>query len=254
MPSLEQIFRFNANRGEYGSGDVEAHVRERMWLAALREPHVFERTRPNGAVLQIRGVPLPGGGFLTTYFDITKEKHRQAASDPHNPNTDPVTGLPNWTLFLDRFEQVLALVRRGKIAALHFFDLDRFKQVEAQLGRKVTDGLLIGVALRLRNAARATDTVSRYGDDEFVVLQTEIDRPGSVARLSTRIVDALRQPFDIHGCKFNIGASVGLVLIPRDGINPEELLTIARSNMQRSRQEAEGLAGVQDEAGPVFTV
>ena len=57
LPSLEQIFRFNANRGEYGSGDIDAHVRERMRLAALRQPHVFERTRPNGTVLQIRGVP-----------------------------------------------------------------------------------------------------------------------------------------------------------------------------------------------------
>jgi PAS domain-containing protein len=67
MPTLEQIFRFNAIRGEYGPGDIEAHVKERMRLAALREAHVFERTRPNGTVLQIRGVPLPGGGFLTTH-------------------------------------------------------------------------------------------------------------------------------------------------------------------------------------------
>lgn len=253
MPTLEQIFRFNALRGEYGPGDTEDHVRERMRLAALREPHVFERIRPNGMVLQIRGVPVQGGGFLTTYVDITDEKLRQSPAAPHNSYADPVTELPNWSLFLDRFEQVLARVRRGQIAALHFVDLNHYKKVEAQLGAKVADGLLKSAALRLRNTARATDTVTRYGDDEFVVLQTEVDRPSSVARLSTRIVDALRQPFDILNYKISIGGTVGLALIPRDGTKPEELLAVAKTNLQRVRREA-GEQQQREPGVPLFTV
>lgn len=71
---LEAFFRFNAERGEYGDGDIEAQVRERMDLALKREPHAFERSRPDGTVLEIVGNPLPDGGFVTTYADITRTR------------------------------------------------------------------------------------------------------------------------------------------------------------------------------------
>jgi len=70
-PVLEEIFRYNARRGEYGPGDVEEHVKLRMDLARQQSAHVFERTRPNGTVLEVRGVALKGGGFVTTYLDGT---------------------------------------------------------------------------------------------------------------------------------------------------------------------------------------
>ena len=254
LPSLEQIFRFNAIRGEYGPGDVEHHVRERMRLAARREPHVFERTRPNGTVLHIRGVPLACGGFLTMYLDVTGERRPQATTDGQGGMTDQITGLPNWALFEDRFAQVLARVRRGQIAALHFIDLDRFRKVEEQLGRSVADRLLRGVSLRLRHAARATDTVTRYGDDEFLVLQSEVDRPSSVAKLSQRIVSAIREPFEIDAFKIAIGASLGLALIPRDGTDIQHLTGVARANLQKTRNETDESISVNDTADPVFTV
>ena len=253
LPSLEQIFRFNANRGEYGPGDVETHVKERMRLAALREPHVFERTRPKGTVLQVRGVPLPGGGFVTMDLDVTNEKRRQP-TEARDPNADPLTQLPNWTLFLDRFEQVMARVRRGQIAAMHFIDLDRFKQVQVQLGNGVSDNLLRGVAQRLRNAVRAADTVIRYGEDEFVVLQSEIERPSCVARFSKRLVGAIRQPFDIQTYRIAIGASIGVALLPRDGSEPQELLNVACSRLKKSRAETDETISVSDSANAVFAV
>ncbi len=78
MP-FEAFIRYNAERGEYGPGDVDQLVRERVELARRFEPHCFERTRPDGTVLEIRGRPLPGGGFVTTYTDITEHKRVQAA-------------------------------------------------------------------------------------------------------------------------------------------------------------------------------
>lgn len=76
--SLEEAFRYNAERGEYGPGDIEEQVRTRMELARKFEPHAFERRRPNGQVLAIRGQPLPGGaGFVTTYTDITEQKRAE---------------------------------------------------------------------------------------------------------------------------------------------------------------------------------
>lgn len=74
---LEEVFRFNAERGEYGDGDVEAQVQERMELARRREPHRFERVRPDGVVIEIVGNPLPDGGFVTTYTDITDKKRSE---------------------------------------------------------------------------------------------------------------------------------------------------------------------------------
>jgi signal transduction histidine kinase len=76
---LEQAFRFNAERGEYGPGDVDAQVRERIELAKLLEPHVFERQRPDGTVIEVRGNPMAGGGFVTTYTDVTERKQAEEA-------------------------------------------------------------------------------------------------------------------------------------------------------------------------------
>ncbi len=69
---LEDVFRYNAERGEYGPGDIEEQVAERMELAALRLPHDFERTRPDGCIIRVVGNPLPNGGFVTTYSDVTE--------------------------------------------------------------------------------------------------------------------------------------------------------------------------------------
>jgi PAS domain S-box-containing protein len=77
--TLEEAFRFNAERGDYGPGDVEEQVRERMELARKFEPHVFERTRPDGTVIEVRGKPIPGGGFLSTHTDITERKRVEEA-------------------------------------------------------------------------------------------------------------------------------------------------------------------------------
>lgn len=238
LPSLEQIYRFNAVRGEYGPGNVEVHVRERMRLAALREPHLFERVRPNGMVLQIRGVPLPGGGFLTTYLDVTREKVSLSVQAPRGPHVDPVSELPLWALFLERFEQVMSRVRRGQIAAMHFVGLDNFKDLESQLGAKACEAIVKEVALRLHGAVRGTDMVTRYGAGEFVVLQAEVDRPSSVARLSNRLVDAIRRPLESSSGPLSIGASLGVAMIPRDGVAAEELVAAARGNLLRSRGEA----------------
>jgi len=77
--TFADVIRFNARRGEYGPGDVEEQVRQRVELARRFEPHVFERKRPDGTILEIRGNPLPGGGFVTTYTDVTARKRAEQA-------------------------------------------------------------------------------------------------------------------------------------------------------------------------------
>ncbi len=80
-PSLEELFRFNARRAEYGPGDVEQQVAERIALAKACKPHAFERQRPDGSTLEVRGAPVEGGGFVTTYTDVTERKRAEVLRD-----------------------------------------------------------------------------------------------------------------------------------------------------------------------------
>ena len=164
-PSLEEIYRLNAIRGEYGPGDPEALVKVRMDLAREQKEHVFERTRPNGTVLEIRGMPLEGGGFVTTYLDVTSQRRSQAEI-AHMAHHDPLTDLPNRSLFQDRLERAVARARCGEMIALHFLDLDRFKPVNDEMGHAAGDALLQAVAGRINAAKRETDLVARLGGDE----------------------------------------------------------------------------------------
>src|SRR5262245_2818237 len=128
FPTLETLYRFNAGRGEYGPGDVEEHVARRVALAREGKAHVFERTRPNGTVLEIRGMPLQGGGFVTTYLDVTEQRRRQAMI-AHLAHHDTLTNLPNRVLFADRLKTAIALAKRMGVVALHYLDIDKFKSV-----------------------------------------------------------------------------------------------------------------------------
>ncbi len=222
-PTLEDLYRLNAARGEYGPGDVEDLVAVRMELAREQRAHVFERTRPNGTVLEIRGVPLQGGGFVTTYLDVTEQRKTQEMV-AHMAHHDALTDLPNRTLFRDRLEQALARVQRGEQIALHYLDLDRFKPVNDSHGHAVGDQLLRAVAGRLNRIKRETDTVARLGGDEFVFIQSGIgSRPDAIA-FARRVYDGLCMPFSVGGRMISVGTSIGIAMAPDHGLDPEELM------------------------------
>lgn len=225
-PSLETLFRFNAMRGEYGPGDVESLVKWRMDRTRERKAHVVERTRPNGTVVEIRGVPLEGGGFVATYLDVT-EQRRQQALIAHLAHHDPLTDLPNRALMLDRLDLFLARVRRGEAMALYFLDLDRFKPVNDTYGHAVGDALLVELAKRFKDATRETDTVARVGGDEFVVLQSCVRLVADVEKLAERLLRMLSGRIRVGEHNIEIGVSIGIALAPIDGLNRDELLSKA---------------------------
>ena len=233
-PSMEDLFRFNARRGEYGPGDVEAIVARKMQLARKREPHVFERTRPNGAILEVRGMPIAGGGFVTIYLDVTEQRLAQATI-AHMAHHDALTKLPNRMLFRDRLEQAVALAGRGAVMALHYLDVDGFKPVNDRLGHKAGDELLVAISERLLGTVRKHDTVARLGGDEFAIVQTGIREARDAVSLASRVMKSIAAPFGIAGGTVSVGVSIGIAVAPSDGLDPDDLLRKADAAMYASK-------------------
>jgi diguanylate cyclase (GGDEF)-like protein len=238
-PSLEEIFRFNASRGEYGPGDAETQVSMRMALVRERKPHILEHECVDGTVLEVRGVPLDDGGFVTTYMDIT-ERRRSQAKIVHMALHDALTELPNRVLLNERLEQALTRVKRGEVLAVHLLDLDHFKNVNDTLGHPAGDKLLRLVADRLRALVRETDTIARMGGDEFAVLQVAVSQPADATVLAMRIIAAVSEPYDIDGHQVVIGTSVGIAVGPTDGLAPDQLLRNADLALYRAKGDGRG--------------
>ncbi|WP_246116226.1 PAS-domain containing protein [Denitromonas halophila] len=215
--TLESLFRFNARRGEYGPCDVEEKVQALMERAAWREPHLFERTRPNGTVLEIRGLPLPGEGFVTIYTDVTEHKRAMEAV-ARLAHQDALTGLDNRYTLESRLDQSVADARRnGKKLALLFIDMDNFKAINDSLGHAVGDEFLIAVARRLRENARESDIVARPGGDEFVLAITNIQAVSAAVRVVTDLFESLAEPVTLGAQQIIPSASVGIAVFPDDG-------------------------------------
>jgi diguanylate cyclase (GGDEF)-like protein len=155
---------------------------------------------------------------------------------------DPLTGLPNRTLILDRIEQMLARSRRSQtpVAAL-FVDLDNFKSINDTLGHSVGDELLRAVAARLEGVVRDIDALGRLGGDEFVVIAEELSLAAGPELIAERLLDALGQPFKLGADKqtrVTVAASIGIAAADgasADGASAEELLREADIAMYRAK-------------------
>ena len=136
----------------------------------------------------------------------------------HETLYDSLTGLPNRALFLDRLEQTIALGRReGRPVALHVMDLNGFGEINKALGHRVGDQLLRGVADRLAEERRESDTIARLGSDEFAKLQPTGATLSGAVNAAHKIIDSLAQPFPINGNNLAVSVSVGVALFPMHG-------------------------------------
>jgi diguanylate cyclase (GGDEF)-like protein/PAS domain S-box-containing protein len=241
-PTREQLYRFNAKRGEYGPGEVEEQVRSRLALVPKGEPRIYEEQRPNGTYIEVRGTPLRDGGFVTTSLDITDRKRDQETIG-RLAHHDALTGLPNRALFHDRIGLGLARVKRGDTLALHCLDLDRFKSVNDTLGHPVGDALLKAVAQRLKTTIRDTDTVARLGGDEFAVIQVAPKTTEEVELVAKRIISELSKPFVLGENTVSIGTSIGIAMAPSDGRDAEQLMMNADMALYRTKSVGRGTFG-----------
>jgi diguanylate cyclase (GGDEF)-like protein len=234
-PTLEEVFRLNAERGEYGPGDTDELVAVRMTQSRAMKAHVFERTRPNGTVIEVRGMPLHDGGFVTVYTDITERKAAEARIH-HLAHHDALTGLSNRVALEARLEQALASAdRHGGKLGLMFIDLDRFKNINDSLGHDVGDALLVAIAGRLARALRETDTAARFGGDEFVLVLPDIGSANDLVTIAGKIVDALNQPIVAHGHALHTSGSIGISIFPEDGRDVATLMKNADTAMYSAK-------------------
>lgn len=154
---------------------------------------------------------------------------------------DPLTALPNRMLFKDRLTQEIARAgREGRTLALLFLDLDRFKNINDSLGHTTGDRLLQEAALRLRGGIRDSDTLARFGGDEFVLLLPGIVQASDAGKVAQHLIEVLRQPFQIGDHEHYIGASIGISVFPGDGRSDEELLSNADKAMYRAKANGRG--------------
>jgi diguanylate cyclase (GGDEF)-like protein/PAS domain S-box-containing protein len=192
------------------------------------------------------------GGILISGIDITE---RVAAEQEirYLASHDPVTGLRNRHFLLDQFAGAIARARRhDKLLAVLFVDLDGFKRINDNHGHPAGDRLLAEVGRRIASCVRATDTVTRFGGDEFVVLLEDLQDRHAAAHLAQVIGERLSATIDVGRGEVPIGASIGVALLPDHGDTPEALLRAADAAMYEAKKKRAGSAatatGVADAA------
>ncbi|HEY9527364.1 MAG TPA: EAL domain-containing protein, partial [Anaerolineales bacterium] len=168
---------------------------------------------------------------------MTQQVETAKAQLDHLAHHDVLTGLPNRMLLQDRLSHAIELARRqGRQFAMLFMDLDRFKHINDSLGHAVGDQLLQSVARRLMRCMRHSDTVSRQGGDEFVVLLSTIKHPDDAAISAQKILAALAVPHLIGELELHVSVSIGISIYPEDGRDAETLIKSADTAMYQAKE------------------
>lgn len=185
-----------------------------------------------------------------THQDITREKH-QMEHYHHNAYHDILTGLPNRMLLDDRLFQALVLAQRNRSClALMYMDLDGFKLVNDNHGHEAGDLVLKVVAQRIQKCIRASDTISRVGGDEFVVLLQDISDPEEVMRIAHTLNNEARQPILLpDGGEAHVTLSIGIALYPQHGTTPDQLREHADHAMYQVKRSTKNGAMLYTDSG-----
>lgn len=218
-----------------------------MWETMNREGHwqgeIWNKHRNNdiyAQLLTISAIRDETGSvinYIGLFSDITERKQQQELLE-HLAHFDPLTGLPNRTLFGDRFNQAIAHSKRsGGLLAVCYMDLDGFKPVNDTFGHEVGDELLIEVAKRIKSNLRECDTVCRLGGDEFALLLQDLQSRQQCEDTLIRIHSALSDPFTLSSHPIWIGASSGVTMYPLDASEPYTLLRHADQAMYQAKRD-----------------
>ena len=203
-----------------------------------------EFVRPNGDITFAEFSILPKRdqkskicGFRVVGHDITERKRTEQQLN-YMATHDPLTGLPNRLLLMDRLKMALAHAKRNRYKlAVMMLDLDHFKTVNDPLGHLTGDQLLKEIGGRLTGLLRQNDTVARLGGDEFVVLLSEIGKMDNAGEVAKKIIMSVAEPFVHAGRRINSTTSIGIAIYPDDGEDTEKMLKNADAAMYHAKSQ-----------------
>lgn len=261
-----QAYRMTGyTRGELGGQGIELLVPERLRAVHRRHRGVYYATHPGprsmggadrdfrvrrkdgsefSADISLGPVQSPNGlRTVAVIRDITERRRLEAALE-HQALHDPLTDLPNRTLFFDRLKQAILSARReGKKVALVILDLNAFKHVNDAFGHAVGDELLRALAVRLREGLRTTDTAARIGGDEFAWVLPRVAGRQAAERLVRKRLNALQITFSNDRKRMKVTVSAGIALYPDDASDVDTLMRLADAAMYSAKRKAGGPVG-----------
>jgi diguanylate cyclase (GGDEF)-like protein len=223
MPAA-QLIRHSIRAGNHKTRSVKKVFND--LARGLRKDRFDQvQTSPDGdRTIAVSRRMMAGGGSVVILGDVTESKRAQERIT-HLAKYDELTGLANRNHVRERINGMLAAMHKGRNhIAIHLIDLDRFKSINDTLGHPIGDKLLKEVASRLKTVIRPGDMITRFGGDEFVVLQVGTERYQDAKWLAQRLARTLKDPFDIDGHRIDIGASIGIAMAPMDGVDADQLL------------------------------
>jgi diguanylate cyclase (GGDEF)-like protein len=194
-------------------------------------------TLADGRIISISHRPMPDGGLVATFDDVTEQRRAETRAS-FLATHDDLTALPNRVVFSQSVSEAIKIGRRyDQQSAVMFVDLDRFKIINDTLGHSAGDALLIEIAKRLTQSVRESDLVSRIGGDEFVILLRKISNVEQVTRVARKILTAVVKPLTIHGQECRVTASIGISLFPSDAQDEESLTKNADAAMYAVKEQ-----------------
>lgn len=200
----------------------------------------MEGMRKDGKIfpmeLGVTEVELGDAHLFTAILRDISEKRLAQQRIEHLAHYDTLTQLPNRSLFYDRLRHAIMIAKRiQRTIVLLYIDLDGLKEVNDTLGHHVGDLLLMKVTDRLRQCVRESDTLARFGGDEFTLILNDIHEHGDVRLVAKKIIETIDQPFDVKGHVLHIGVCIGIARFPDDAMGDGELLVAADRAMYAAK-------------------
>jgi diguanylate cyclase (GGDEF)-like protein/PAS domain S-box-containing protein len=232
---------------------------EQYFLATMRgSPQNYECgiLRKDGSRIDVHvtNLPIIVGGEIVGVYGISKDiSDRKALEDQlrHQAFHDPLTGLPNRLLFMDRLQHAVNGLKRSSLSiAVLFVDFDHFKQVNDGLGHEIGDQALIEIAGTIQRCIRPGDTASRLGGDEYTVLLIDVAGADEAVAVAKRLMSCFDKPINVAGHKLTLTASVGIVVSSSSEDDPGALLRYADLAMYQAKSSGKGLYEVFDWSHP----
>ena len=212
------------------------------YAAAAQQRLLADSTTPvlttlaDGRMISISHRPMPNGGIVATFEDVT-EQRRVEARARFLATHDNLTGLPNRVVFGQEVNGAVEFGRRhGRQCAVLFVDLDRFKIINDTLGHMSGDALLIEIAGRIKQCVSKSDVVARIGGDEFVILLRDVVAADQISNVARKLLAAVVKPATINGQECRVTASIGASLFPADAKNEGTLTKNAEAAMYAAKE------------------